>query len=119
MKTFIISLIIAILSGMGLGGGGLLVIYLTLVESTPHLIAQGANLSFFIISAAASTIFSFKKHLILWKTTLWMSACGIVGAIVGTLLAGTISPDLLRKIFGSMLVISGVVSIFFQKKADK
>lgn len=116
MKTFVISLLIAILSGMGLGGGGLLVIYLTLIESTPHLIAQGANLSFFIISAAASTVFSLRKHIILWKTTLWMSACGIVGALLGTLFAGAVSPDFLRKIFGAMLVISGLVSIFFSKK---
>ena len=112
MKTFIVTLIIAILSGMGVGGGGLLVIYLTLFEDAEQLIAQGANLAFFIIAATASTVFNAKKNKIQWKITLVISAVGIVFAYFGALLASSIDPSLLQKIFGGMLIAGGVSSLF-------
>ena len=118
MKTFIISLIIATLSGMGVGGGGLLVIYLTLFEGTEQIIAQGVNLCFFIIAATASTIFNIKKKKIVWATTLTLSASGCLFSILGAYLAGVISPNILRKIFGTMLIFAGFSSLisFFGKK---
>ncbi len=112
MKAFIVPFIIAVLSGMGLGGGGLLVIYLTLFENTEQIIAQGANLAFFIIAATASTVINTKNKSIRWKTTLIMSAAGIFGAILGTYLAGATDPEILRKIFGGMLIFGGVSSLF-------
>lgn len=112
MKTFIVTLIIAILSGMGVGGGGLLVIYLTLFEGAEQLIAQGTNLAFFIIAATASTVFNVKKNKIQWKITLVISAVGIVFAYFGALLASSIDPSLLQKIFGGMLIAGGVSSLF-------
>lgn len=116
MKIFIITLVIATLSGMGVGGGGLLVIYLTLFESTPQLIAQGANLCFFILSAIASTVFNIAKGKIIWKTTLVMSGAGIAASLVGSLIAGAIEPDILQKIFGGMLIVGGVNSLIGNHK---
>ncbi len=37
----------AAVSAMGLGGGGVLILYLTLVRDVPQLEAQGINLLFF------------------------------------------------------------------------
>ncbi|MGM9632689.1 MAG: TSUP family transporter [Eubacteriales bacterium] len=111
-KTFIIPLIIAILSGMGIGGGGLLVIYLTLFESVEQIIAQGANLAFFIIAGTASTVFSARKGKIRWKNTLVMSACGLITSLLGVYIAGALHPDILKKIFGVMLIIGGGSSLF-------
>lgn len=121
MKTFFVTLIIAILSGMGVGGGGLLVIYLTLFENIEQIVAQGANLAFFIIAAIASTIYNAKKKKICPEITLSMSAAGIATAYLGTLLASNIDPSLLQKIFGSMLVLGGLSSLFsiFGKKQQK
>lgn len=121
MKTFIISLIIAILSGMGVGGGGLLVIYLTLFENTQQIIAQGANLCFFIAAAIASTIYNAKKKKIVWKTTLILSASGVAFSLLGAFVAGIIDPDILRKIFGGMLIAGGISSLIsaFVKKRQK
>ena len=47
-------ILIGTLTGMGIGGGGLLVIYLTAVRGMPQLSAQGCNLLFFIFAASAS-----------------------------------------------------------------
>lgn len=121
MKFCIIAFIIAILSGMGVGGGGLLVIYLTLFEGTEQLIAQGANLCFFIVSAIASTLYNIKRKKIVWQSVLILSLSGILTSIAGSVLASKINPDILRKIFGSMLVLSGFFSIFhsFVQKKQK
>lgn len=119
MKTFIITLVIAVLSGMGVGGGGLLVIYLVLFEGAEQIAAQGINLAFFIIAAAASTVFNAKKRKIRWGITLIMSASGIVAAYFGALVAGAIDPTLLRRIFGGTLVMGGAASLLSSlKKKD-
>ena len=122
MKFFIVSLLIAILSGMGVGGGGLLVIYLTLFEGTEQIIAQGTNLCFFILCGLASTIYNAKKKKIIWKTTLILSTSGAISCVLGSIWASTINPILLRKVFGGMLVLSGgasLVSSFVKNKQNK
>ena len=118
MKTFIIPLMIAIISGMGLGGGGLLVIYLTLFEGTDQIIAQWANLSFFIITALASTVMNARAKRIRWRTTLLLSAAGIAASLLGTIAASALDSALLGRIFGSMLVIGGAISLFSGKSSS-
>ena len=119
---FLIALIIATLSGMGVGGGGLLVIYLTLVENVEQLISQGANLCFFIATATASTIYNSFKKKIHWKTTIILSTVGIIFSLLGVWIAGKINPQFLRKMFGLMLILSGsfsLISAFSKKKQNK
>ena len=60
MTDFIAGLLCAVLAAMGVGGGGLLVIYLTLVKELPQLYAQGINLLFFLPSALVSLLFKIK-----------------------------------------------------------
>lgn len=122
MSMFLISLIISTLSGMGVGGGGLLVIYLTLIQNVEQLISQGANLCFFVATAIASTIYNSLKKKIYWKTTFVLSTVGIIFSIFGVWIAGKINPYFLRKIFGIMLIISGsfsLISAFSKKKQNK
>jgi uncharacterized membrane protein YfcA len=47
------TLLIAVLSGMGVGSGGLMVLYLTLLRGAPQLSAQGFNLLFFLFAVAS------------------------------------------------------------------
>ena len=121
MKIIIVSLIISILSGMGVGGGGLLVIYLTIFENTPQIIAQGSNLIFFIAAGLASTVYNAKKKKIVWRDTLAISISGVAFAIITSILTSKINPDILQKIFGGMLVLSGSASLIshFVKNKQK
>lgn len=122
MKTFIIIFLIALLSGMGVGGGGLLVIYLTLFENVEQVIAQGTNLSFFIATALASTVYNLKKKKIVWKITLVLSISGAVFSLLGSFLVEAIDRDILRKLFGGMLALGGIsslISSFVKKKQNK
>ena len=121
MKIIIVSLIIAILSGMGVGGGGLLVIYLTIFENTPQIIAQGTNLIFFIAAGLASTIYNVKKKKIVWRHTLPISISSVLFAIITSILTSKINPEILGKMFGVMLVLSGSASLIsrFVKNKQK
>ena len=106
---------------MGVGGGGLLVIYLTLFESTEQLVAQGTNLCFFILFGLASTIYNVIKKKIVWKTTLILSLSGAISSVLGSILTSQINPYLLRTVFGGMLVLSGgasLVSSFVKNKQN-
>ena len=48
MLRALVPLLIATLSGLGVGSAGLLVAFLTLCEGMPQLEAQGQNLLFFL-----------------------------------------------------------------------
>ena len=45
---------VAILSGLGVGSAGLLVVFLTAVLQVPQLTAQGMNLVFFLFSSGSA-----------------------------------------------------------------
>jgi len=115
----IASFAIAILSGMGIGSGGLLVIYLTLVSSTPQLTAQGINLLFFLFSTGAAMTVHLRRRKIYFNAVLLMAAVGIFGALLGSFTAGVLPTSLIKKLFGAMLIISGTVALFKKDKNEK
>lgn len=105
-----------ILGSMGLGGGGILIIYLSLFTDVKPLTAQGANLLFFVpIGILSLIIYSIKKQ-IKWKITLKIALFGIVGAVIGIFLADYIGGDITRKIFGGFLCIMGIIELFKKQK---
>ena len=110
MNWFIV-FAIAVLSGLGVGSGGLLVIYLTLTQKLPQLTAQGVNLVFFILASLSSLAFTLNKRRIPFGAVAIMSTLGICGSLIGTHLAARLSPEILRKIFGFMLIGSGIYAL--------
>lgn len=114
----IASFAIAVLSGMGIGSGGLLVIYLTLVSATPQLTAQGINLLFFLFSTGAAMTVHLQKRKIYYGAVLIMTVLGIVGSLIGSITAGILPVTLVRKLFGAMLIISGIIALFKKEKKE-
>lgn len=109
-----------LIGAMGLGGGGVLVLYLALVLNMGQVEAQGINLLFFIPIAAVSLIIHSKNHLIQWKKALPMILTGLVGVAAGTFLLGKIEPTLLRKIFAVFIFLIGVHELWgIRKKAAR
>ncbi len=120
--SMIISGIAGTLSGiigaMGMGGGGVLIIYLTLFTDIEQTRAQGINLIFFIPSAIIALIFYIKKRLIEWRIIIPSAICGLLGALLGTYFTGIINSYILGKIFAGMLLIMGVKQLFYKKVKD-
>lgn len=115
--SLIASFFIALLSGLGVGGGGLFVVFLTLFTDIPQLTAQGINLLFFIFSSGSAVCIHLSKRQILGSAVILMAIVGSLGAIIGLALTNFVAETLLRKAFGAMLVISGILTL--QKRQPK
>ena len=112
----ILALIAGLLSGligaMGMGGGAVLIIYLSLFLGTEQLTAQGINLIFFIPIGITALIIYCKRGKIKWKTTLPIAAGGLIGATLGIILSGLLGSAVIGKIFGGFLCLLGFFEIF-------
>lgn len=113
---FIAAGMIALLTGMGVGSGGLFVIYLTLIRHLPQLTAQGFNLLFFLSSAGGSLLLHIPRRKIRWSLIALLAGAGAAGAWLGAAIAPQLHPALLRRLFGGMLVLSGCVVLFRREK---
>jgi len=113
-----VSFFAAMLSGTGVGGGGLLMIYLGLAKDVPQLAAQGINLLFFESAAAGALPVHFAKRNIPRGAAVFLGTAGLVGAVIGAFIAKSIEPTLLRKFFGAFLIVSGVISLFKKQRRD-
>ncbi len=109
-------LLSGVLGAMGFGGGGILILYLTLYRGVPQLAAQGVNLIFFIPSAIAALLIHTKNKLVEWKTALKFILLGLVGVGLGYLIVRTIDENLIRKIFSSILIVVGLKELFSKNK---
>lgn len=112
------ALVTGVLASLGLGGGMVLIICLTTFMGVEQLNAQGINLMFFIPIASLALIMHTKNRLVEWKKIIPSIACGVVGAIIGTILAKYIGSDILSKIFGGFMTLVGIKELFY-KKAEK
>ena len=114
--NFIIGVATGIVSGFGIGGGSLLVLYLTAVTGMSHYTAGGINLLYFIGCAPAALIGHMKNKLVEWRAALWCAAAGIAVAIPTSLLADNFNSDWLRRLFGLMLLYIGIKELRMGKK---
>lgn len=104
----LVSALTGVTASMGLGGGFILVIYLTVFENVPQLAAQGINLLFFLPIAAFSLFFHAKNKLIETKVLLPGILPEIVGVFFGAWMANCFGSDLLRKIFAGFVLLVGI-----------
>lgn len=106
-----------IFASMGVGGGMILIVYLTVFAGYSQLEAQGINLVYFLPIAALALIIHTKNHLVEWKKALPAIICGVIAAVVGAFIAEQLGSDILRKIFGGFIFIIGIKEIFTAYKA--
>ena len=104
------------LGAMGFGGGGVLIIYLTLYKNIPQLTAQGINLIFFIPSAIIAIVKHNKNKLIEWNVSLPYIICGIIGVTAGYFLINFLDETILRKLFSLVLITVGLKDLLIKKK---
>ena len=109
---FLASLIIAILSGMGVGGGGLFALYLKYFSSASQIEAQATNLLFFILASGASLTVHLQKRRIYPLAVAIMISFGAIGSLCGSAVALRVEGDILSKLFGAMMIGAGAYSFF-------
>ncbi len=112
MTLSIVSLAAVFLSSavaaMGLGGGTVLMLYLSLFSSLPQPQMQAVNLLLFLPAAALSLFLHRKNGLVQTKLLTPCILGGLLGAIGGSLFSNWMDPGALRKGFGLFLLVIGL-----------
>ncbi len=116
IPDIIAGIVSGMLGAMGFGGGGILILYLTLYKGIPQTAAQGINLMFFIPSAVLAVFFHIKNKLIDKKNALQYIGLGLIGVALGFLLLEKMNDRTLRIIFAVMLITVGLRELFFSNK---
>ena len=97
-----------IMSGLGIGGGAILIPSLVILTKTSQQIAQSVNLISFIPSSIVALIVHLKNNNIEKSMIKKLILPGIIATCIGALLAIKINSDILRKIFSLFLFIMGL-----------
>ncbi len=111
LVTVIAAFLAAILSGLGIGSVGLFVLYLTLMAGYSQPEAQALNLLFFLLSAGAALLLHIRARRIPWRVVLFLIACAVPGALAGSYLVRILDASVIRKLFGGMLIVTGLPAL--------
>ena len=112
--ALIVGTVLGFLTGLGVGGGSLLMVWMTAVLSMEQKAAQGVNLLYFLPCAACALIFDIKNRQIVWRAVWPAAAAGAVCAVGGALLAQQADAETLRKLFGGFLILVGLSEVFLK-----
>ncbi len=102
------TLIVATLAGMGIGSGGLMVIYLTIFRGAEQRIAQGINLLFFLFASGASMVIHLKRRRVFPLAVGIMIAAGLPSAYLGSRITTLLDESIVRSIFGLFLIAASI-----------
>lgn len=116
MLLFLIGLVSGVISGMGIGGGTILIPALALFFRPEQHIAQSVNLLFFIPTAVIALIIHIKNKRIDFKMALPIIASGIIGSYLGSKLALQLDGNTLKRWFGFFLLVMGIYEMFRKTK---
>ena len=104
------------LAGLGIGGGSLLVLWLTLVLNFAHSTARMLNLMFFIPSALSACLFRWKQGSLNRKYILPAAISGCLAAAGASILSQYLDLAILKKIFGGLLIVTGCRELFYRPR---
>ncbi|MGN1013990.1 MAG: TSUP family transporter [Butyricicoccus sp.] len=114
----VVGAVTGILSGFGVGGGSLLILWLTIVGGVEQLTASGINLLYFLCCAPPALVSHFRNRLIVREALLWCALSGCLLSPLASYCATIISSSLLRRAFGVLLLILGTKELFHRKSQN-
>ena len=112
MLEMLIGFISGIVSGTGMGGGTILILCLSIFLGINQKTAQATNLIFFIPTSIAAIYITMKQKNINIKLAKQIIFWGIIGTIIGALIAQKINVTVLKKMFGIFLAIIAIHEIY-------
>ena len=112
MKEILIGTFSGIFSGIGMGGGTILIFLLTTFAGLEQHIAQATNLIYFVPTAISAIIVNYRDKNIDTKLAKYISIYGIIGAIIGALISINLDVQKLRKFYGIFLAIIAIHEIY-------
>ena len=115
--TLIVGTLLGFLTGLGVGGGSLLVIWLTAVLGADPAMARGINLLFFLPGAVIAILFRKKQGNLKWHNVLPPAIAGCIAAGVFSWFSTVWDTELLKKLFGGILIAAGIRELLWKNHA--
>lgn len=116
LLPFLAGTLTGILSGFGVGGGTLLLVYMTAFAGLEQTTAQGINLLYFLPTAALALPSHIRNGLIHKPALLPAVLTGLLCAAPAAWLATTMDTQLLKKLFGGFLIVIGLRELFSRSR---
>ena len=110
--------VLGFLAGLGVGGGSLLILWLTAVLSIPYPQARILNLLFFLPSALITTFLHLRHKTVEFKKILPAVIAGSICAAIFSYLSGVLDIQLLKKLFGGILLLTGLRELFYKRRRN-
>ena len=109
---FAVAFLSAAAGALGIGGGAVLLLYLTAFTGMDQLPAQGMNLIFFLPVAAVAVALHTRAKLIDYKAALLCGGFGVLGTAAGFWLAQAMEKVWLSRLFALFLLALGLRELF-------
>ena len=117
--AMIVGAVLGFLSGMGTGGGSLLILWLTMVTQTDYEQARIINLLFFIPSALIACLFRWKQGKLDFKKVFPAIVSGMISAALGSWVSTVLDTAILKKLFAILLLAAGTRELFYRPRKFK
>ena len=114
LVLIVIGLLAGILSGIvGIGGGLLMIPMLIFFLGLSQHAAQGTSLAVMLPPIGVLAVMNYyKAGFVEWKFALIIAITFIIGGYFGAKFAVSVSPIVLKKIFGVVLLLAAIKMIF-------
>lgn len=117
--SIFVGIILGFLTGLGTGGGSLLVLWLTLVLHMEPAQAKLINLMFFLPSALIATVMNWRQGRVPFKKLLLPTVAGCTVAALFSILGQKMDTENLQKLFGVLLIFTGLRELFYRPRKPK
>lgn len=115
----LVGTVLGFLSGLGTGGGSLLILWLTLVMGMDAGPARLINLMFFLPSAIVATFFNHRRCRLPIRKLLSPIVAGCIAAALASVLAKNMDTEQLKKLFGILLIFTGIRELTYRARKPR
>ena len=120
MSTILILILIGVIAGgfsgfVGLGGGVIIVPALVFILGMSQHMSQGNNLAMMIPPIGILAVINYyKKGLVDMNSGVILALSFVIGGYFGSRLALSVSPEIIKKVFG-VIIIALALKMMFSK----
>ena len=119
MLEILAGLIGGIVGALGMGGGTVLILILSIFLGLEQHSAQAVNIVFFIPAALVAIFMNTKNKQIKWNTAIPVVIAGILGATIGASISVKLDTHTLKKCFGVFLAVVAIHEVYYLFKKYK
>lgn len=117
--SLVVGTVLGFLTGLGTGGGSLLMLWLTLVIGMDSSTARTVNLMFFLPAACIATLLRLRSRCIPWRKIILPIIAGSASAGLFAMVGRYLDTSILEKPFGLLLIIMGLRELFYRPRKPK